>query len=98
MKEYFYNSIQYYLKYLSQRGNTDPIRTLITDFINYLDKQVTNEQSDYIKKNTVYKLQKEDQHIIETVLTLIKSTRVSKEYDDYTLKVIEDALKSVLSK
>lgn len=93
MKEYFNSTIVYYLRHLSENGCPDPVREVVSNFTEYMNNHITKEQKEYIEKNIKSSSQNKT---LEDVLILVKTMRVSKKYDEQSLKLIEEGLSSLL--
>lgn len=92
MKEYFNSTIVYYLRHLSENGCPDPVREIVSDFTEYMKNHISKEQKGYIEKN----IKSSSVKTIEDMLILVKTMRVSNKYDEQSLKLIEEGLKSLL--
>ena len=88
MKDYFKDAIVYYFKHLAEEGYKDPVRIIISDFLETI--KITKEQEEYIRKETGVK--KND---IDNLLILIKKMKVDKEIDIQSLNLIENYLKKL---
>lgn len=86
MKEYFKDAVVYYFKWLAGEGYNDPVRVIISDFLDAI--KVTKEQDDYIKKTA--NINKND---IDNLLILIKKMKMDNKIDTESLNLIEDYLK-----
>lgn len=93
MKEYFNSTILYYLRHLSNNGCPDPVREVVSDFTDYMKNNITKEQKDYIENNIISSSKKKT---LEDVLILVKTMRISNKYDEQSLKLVEEGLKSLL--
>lgn len=89
MDDYFKSAIVYYFKYLVDNNFNDPIKVIITDFLDTV--KITEEQKKYIYENTGIK-----NNGIDSMLVLIKRMRMQNEIDQESLKLIEDGLKRLL--
>lgn len=92
MKEYFNSAIVYYLRHLSQNGCLDPVREIVSDFTEYMKNNISKEQLKYIEDNCIL----DNKKTLEDILILVKTMRVNKRYDEQSLKLIEEGLKSLL--
>ena len=89
MDDYFKSAIVYYFKYLVDNGFNDPMKVIITDFLDTV--KITEDQKKYIYDNTGIK-----SNGIDNMIILIKNMRMQNEIDQESLKLIEDGLKRLL--
>ena len=88
MKDYFKNAIAFYYKHLLEEGYEDPIKVMISDFVNTV--KITEEQERYINSMT-----KQEFKMIENILILIKKMKQDNKYDEKSLDLIEKGLSSL---
>ena len=88
MKEYFKDAIVYYYRFLVKEGYKDPVRVLISDFLETV--KVTDEQEKYMKKEAGV-----NSKDIDNLLILIKKMKADKEIDIQSLDLIENYLKKM---
>lgn len=86
MKEYFKDAIAYYFKWLSGEGYSDPVKIIISDFLDTI--KITKEQKEYIQNKAGVK--SDD---IDNLLILIKKMKMDNKVDMQSLDLIEDYLK-----
>ena len=55
MEDYFKSAIAYYFKYLVDNGYNDPIKVIVSDFLDTV--KMTDDQREYIKSNTKDKIE-----------------------------------------
>ena len=89
MKDYFKSAIAYYFKWLCERGYNDPVKVIISDFLDTI--KITSEQKKYIEDSASIKKTNVDSMII-----LIKKMKVDGEIDLESLNLIEEGLKHLI--
>lgn len=89
MENYFKSSISYYFKWLVDNGYNDPMKVIISDFLNTV--KITDEQREYIASQT--KIEKNN---IDNILILLKKMKVEKKIDVEAINLIEKELKKLL--
>lgn len=89
MKDYFKSAIAYYFKWLCERGYNDPVKVIISDFLDTV--KITEEQKKYIVNATHTK-----QNNIDSMIILIKKMRSDGEIDNEALDLIEEGLRHLM--
>lgn len=90
MKDFFKSSIAYYFKYLVDNGYNDPVKVIISDFINTI--KITQEQKEYIlNKNSV-----KNNDTINNMIILIEKMKSDGEIDVDSLNLIQEGLKHLM--
>lgn len=85
MEDYFKDAIVYYYKYLIKEGYSDPVRIIISNFLEAV--KITKEQEEYIKDKTNV-----DIKTINNLLILIKKMKADNKIDIQSLDLIESYL------
>lgn len=85
MQNYFKNSIAFYYKHLLEKGCEDPVKIMISDFVNTV--KITKEQMEYINKMT-----EQEFKMIDNILILIQKMKNDNKYDEKSLDLIEKGL------
>lgn len=88
MVNYFKNAIVFYYKFLLEDGCEDPVKVMVSDFVNTV--KITEEQERYINSMT-----KQEFKMIENILILIKKMKQDNKYDEKSLDLIEKGLSSL---
>ena len=89
MKDYFKSAIAYYFKWLCEQGYSDPVKVIITDFLDTV--KITEEQKKYIVNKTGVK-----DNSIDSMIILIKKMQADGEIDKEALQLIEDGLRRLM--
>ena len=90
MQDYFKSAIAYYFKYLVDNGYNDPVKVIISDFLDTI--KITKEQRDYIlKENSI-----DDKDNINNMLVLIRKMKADNKIDVDSLDLIENGLKHLM--
>lgn len=86
MEDYFKSAIAYYFKYLVDNGYNDPIKVIVSDFLDTV--KMTDDQREYIKSNT-----KIEENTIDNIITLLRMMKTTGKVDNEAINLIEAELK-----
>lgn len=86
MEDYFKSAIAYYFKYLVDNGYNDPIKVIVSDFLDTV--KMTDDQREYIKSNT-----KIEENTIDNIITLLRMMKTTGKVDNDAINLIEAELK-----
>jgi hypothetical protein len=89
MKDYFKSAIAYYFKWLCERGYSDPVKVIISDFLETV--KITDEQKKYLVDKTNIK-----SNNVDSMIILIKKMRADGEIDSEALDLIEEGLRRLM--
>lgn len=89
MRDYFKNSIVYYYSHLKNEGCDDPVRVIISDFLETI--KITDKQKEFIENNI--NTNKSDLKNIEVLLTKMN---IKNSYDDKIIALIIKKINHIL--